>query len=114
MQLMLLEFQVSSMACLVHPTPNYVITVDKFYHVSTTSMFQEVWGYMSWKCGNHSVFCYLLLLTSGNSTFSPGVSAAAGIAGRVLLILSEVISTLIFGLFIVFGIAICDNGRSDG
>ena len=109
---MLLEFQVSSMTCLVHPTPNYVITVAKFYHVSTTSMFQEVWGYMSWKCGNHSVFCYLLLLTSGNSTFSPGLGAAAGITGRVLLILSEVISTLIFGLFIVFVMEITDNGQN--
>ena len=39
------------------------------------------------------VFCYPLLLTSGDSTETPGLSAE-GIAGRVLLILTEVISML--------------------
>ena len=41
-------------------------------------------------------FCYLLLLTSGDST---GLSAV-GVAGRVLIILIEVIALLLWILFI--------------
>ena len=97
------------MTCLVHPTPNYVITYrfyQAFPHVSTTSnkcLFQKVWGYMPRRHGNHSVFCYLLLLTSGNSTYP---LSADVVAGHVLLILTEVISLLILVLLIVYSAVI--------
>ena len=56
---------------------------------------------MPQRCGNHSVFSYLLLLTSGDSTDTPGLSAE-GITGRVLLILTVVISLVVWALGLCF------------
>ena len=57
------------------------------------------------------IICYPLLLTSGDSTDTPGLSAE-GITGRVFLILSEVILLVVWILGIIFmAVRLCDIGK---
>ena len=57
------------------------------------------------------IFCYPSLLTSGDSTDTLGLSAE-GIAGRVLLILTGVISLVVWILGILFmAVWFCDAGK---
>ena len=57
------------------------------------------------------IFCYPSLLTSGDFTDTPGLSAE-GITGRVLLILTEIVALVVWIIGIPFmGLWINDNGK---